>query len=157
MRIMKDTIFCEFYERIKHIGTFSFMAYLLGVVIFLGGAGVWIPVVKDLNSGVLALSDNMMTYSCSLMAPSAISLLLSFLKYKHKVSLVLIVFLATIVVFLFVGYSLLAANSLGLAMLCVVLSLIFWILANHDNIELDDKRFNENIKQNVSKYQSNWG
>lgn len=41
--------------------------------------------------------------------------------------------------------------------MCVVLSLLFWILANYDNIELDDKKFNENIKKNVDKYQSNWG
>ena len=98
-----------------------------------------------------------MTYSCSLMAPSAISLLLSFLKYKHKVSLVLIVFLAALLVFLLVGYSFISANPLGLAIMCVVLSLLFWILANYDNIELDDKKFNENIKKNVDKYQSNWG
>ena len=78
-------------------------------------------------------------------------------KYKHKVSLVLIVFLAALLVFLLVGYSFISANPLGLAIMCVVLSLLFWILANYDNIELDDKKFNENIKKNVDKYQSNWG
>ena len=154
---MQDSIFCELYERIKHVAVFSFVLYFLVVVIVLGGAGVWIPVIQDCNFGMSSLSNNMMTYSCSLMAPSAISLLLSFLKYKHKVSLVLIVFLAALLVFLLVGYSFISANPLGLAIMCVVLSLLFWILANYDNIELDDKKFNENIKKNVDKYQSNWG
>lgn len=154
---MQDSIFCEFYERIKHVAAFSFVLYFLGVVVVLGGAGVGIPVIQDCKLGMSSLSNNMMTYSCSLMAPSAISLLLSFLKYKHKVSMVLIVFLAALLVFLLVGYSFISANPLGLAIMCVVLSLLFWILANYDNIELDDKKFNENIKKNVDKYQSNWG
>lgn len=71
--------------------------------------------------------------------------------------MVLIVFLAALLVFLLVGYSFISANPLGLAIMCVVLSLLFWILANYDNIELDDRKFNENIKKNVDKYQSNWG
>lgn len=82
---MQDSIFGEFYERIKHVAVFSFVLYFLVVVIVLGGAGVWIPVIQDCKLGMSSLSNNMMTYSCSLMAPSAISLLLSFLKYKHKV------------------------------------------------------------------------
>ena len=155
--LCKILFFCEFYERIKHVAIFSFVLYFLVVVILLGGAGVWIPVVQNCKSGMSSLSNNMMTYSCSLMAPSAISLLLSFLKYKHKVSLVLIVFLAALLVFSLVGYSFISSNPLGLAIMCVVLSLLFWILANYDNIELDDKKFNENIKKNVDKYQSNWG
>lgn len=104
------------------------MLYFLVVVIVLGGAGVWIPVIQDCKLGMSSLSNNMMTYSCSLMAPSAISLLLSFLKYKHKVSLVLIVFLAALLVFLLVGYSFISANPLGLAIMCVVLSLLFGFL-----------------------------
>lgn len=65
---MQDSIFCEFYERIKHVAAFSFVLYFLGVVVVLGGAGVWIPVIQDCKLGMSSLSNNMMTYSCSLMA-----------------------------------------------------------------------------------------
>ena len=49
---MQDSIFCEFYERIKHVAVFSFVLYFLVVVIVLGGAGVWIPVIQDCNLGM---------------------------------------------------------------------------------------------------------
>ena len=81
--------------------------------------------------------------------------MLSMRNYKNKVSLVLFVLLVLLVVAITVGCSVFAESLLA-AIVCLVLSLLFWVIANYDNVELNDGKYNESIKAKSQQLSSNW-
>ena len=53
------------------------------------------------------------------------------------------------------GYTV-YAKSFITAVLSAMISLISWVIANTDNVELSDSKFNESIKEGADKLKNNW-
>ena len=152
---MNDNIIYELLHRIKNPWCWSFTLYFIIVIIIFGGIGVWLPIWKEGQIKVASLAINMITYSCALIVPAVVSIMLSMRNYKNKVSLVLFVSLVLLVVAITVGCSVFAESLLA-AIVCLVLSLLFWVIANYDNVELNDGKYNESIKAKSQQLSSNW-
>lgn len=152
---MDDNIICELWHRIKNPWCWSFSLYFLIVIIIFGGIGIWLPVWKERQICIASLAINVITYSCALIVPAVVSIILSMRDYKNKVSLVLFVLFVLLLVAITVGCSVFA-ESLFAASICLVFSLVFWIIANSENAELSDGKYNESIKSKSQQLSSNW-
>ncbi|MCI1741549.1 MAG: hypothetical protein LKI18_04110 [Prevotella sp.] len=149
-------IFQELLGRFKEPWCPSFVMYLILIIIGLGGIGIWLPLLKD-GYSLTSLITNIVSYSCALIAPAMLSIILSIISTKHKVSLALVIIGMVVFVSSAVLYTVFR-NSIVTAMLCALLAIVAWIIANYDNPELNDTKFNisENIKKNSQKFSKNW-
>lgn len=152
---MDDNILCELYHRIKSPWCWSFSLYFVIVIIIVGGIGIWLPILKEGQICIASLAVNVITYSCALIVPAAVSIILSMRDYKNKVSLILFVIFVLLLFAITVGCSVFA-ESLFSSIVCLVFSLLFWIIANCNNPELSDSKFNESIKSKSQELSSNW-
>ncbi len=133
----------------------SFVLYFIFVIIILGGAGIWLPFLENKPVFIEDIITNIVTYSCALIAPSVVSIILSIIKVKNKVSLALVILAMLGIVLFSVGYTV-CAKSIITAVLSAMISLISWVIANTDNVELSDSKFNESIKEGADKLKNNW-
>lgn len=152
---MDGNILLELYSRFKTPWCTSFVLYFVLVVVLFGGTGVWLPIMKDGSSGMQSLSMNLLTYSCAIIVPAWISVILSMLDYKNKVSLILFVVSSLIFVVFAVGEAVYNDNLIC-SVICCVLALFFWVVANYNNTELSDDKFNESIKSKVESLSDKW-
>lgn len=173
---MELNIFQEYWERFKKPWCVSFSLYLIFVVVVFGGLGVlfsiFLSIDSDLQNIIMQKEDssslllnfkikhiasNMATYAIATLIPAMITIFLSFLETKNKVSQIII----SIVIIFFSVFLLYNSTTkdgciaLLAAILSVVIALIFWVIANHDNEYLSDAAFgeivNRDMKQNHNK------
>lgn len=139
-------VFKELGHRLKKPWCISFTLYFFVVVMFFGSAGLWIPAFhsKPLDSEDIIV--NLITYSCALIAPAIIGIILSVIKSRYKLSLTII----CVVILFFVGF-LASKQTWWTAILCVVLSLLSWIIANYDNETLKDDYYKTDLDINIKE------
>lgn len=156
------SIFRELLDRFKSPWhKKSFILYFILVILLLSGLG-WIFQLffhfheKNLGQSVI---ENLMTYSISILAPAFISILLKYFhESSYKVSLIIItVFLLVtegfIISFSYDGISL--GSVIGVT-ISVLVALFLWVIANADNVLLDDEAYDENIYKKVNEHGENW-
>lgn len=155
------SIFSEWLEQFlspwKHL---SFVGFFFGFVILIGCVGIYPPIYRSFmeeNYSSWSIIENVLTYSIALIMPACVTLILnSFSRTEQKVSLIVYTILLFIVLPLALCLvSYLSHNAIP-AIICFVLSLIVWILANHDNSGLLDASYEKNIKENVENNSKNW-
>lgn len=152
---MGDNIYSELLHRFKMPWCNSFAMYFIIVIVLFGSVGVWLPLLKESPFSVESLAINIITYACALIIPAAVSIILSMKDYKNKISLVLFIVAILLAVAFFVGYSVFKGN-LCTSIICCILSLLFWVIANCDNEQLSDDKYNKSIKSNSNKLSENW-
>ena len=154
-------IFSEWFDQFlspwKHL---SFVGFFIGFVIIIGCVGIYSPIyhtIVDENYSSWNIVENILTYSIALIMPACVTLILnSFSRTDQKVSLIvytILLFVLLPLVLCFVSY--LSHNAIP-AIICFVLSLIAWVLANHDNSGLLDASYEKNIKTNVENNSKGW-
>lgn len=169
---MELNIFQEYWGRFKRPWCVSFSLYLIFVVIVFGGLGVlfsiFSPIDNDLsniiaqnedkslllqNFKIKHIASNMATYAIATLIPAMITIFLSFLETKNKVSLIIIsvVILFFSVFLLYNSTTKESFNALISAILSIVIALIFWVIANHDNEYLNDAAFGEIVERGTRK------
>lgn len=152
----------------------SFILYFLFVVIGFGGIGVYMSIYQHcyyLHLSELSLDScpgiheitfssipqNMMTYAIAILIPAALSLFLHVIipKAKYKISHTITVITMLIVAVLFVCFTYIKGN-IWVAGIAVLVSWLYWILANSINDSLKDGSYNEMIKKEVKKHGQDW-
>jgi hypothetical protein len=156
---MADNIFNELLIRLrKPWKKTSFTLYFILVVVLFGGIGVIMSLFFDNDPNKSGFISNLMTYSIALSVPACIAILLQYFpKAENKVSLVLLsvslLLIQVIVIFIF---YFLDKGQFLVASLSTVLSWVFWVIANADNVFLDDEAYDENINRNVNELGEQW-
>ena len=105
------------------------------------------------------VADNMMTYSIALSIPACITIILQYFpKAENQVSLIIsiisLLLIEVVVIVLFVVIN--SDWKFHIAVLGIVLSWIFWTIANSDNKYLDDKSYRQTIKDDLEKHGKDW-
>ena len=152
---MDENIYSELYHRFKKPWCNSFALYLIFVVGVLGGTGIWLPLFKKGPFSIEEFAINIITYSCALIVPAAVNIFVTIKNYKNIVSLVIITLVLVASVIFCVAYSVFN-DALWTSIICCVLSLILWVIANSDNEQLLDDSFRQDIKDKSEKLDSNW-
>lgn len=141
--------------RLKKPWCTSFTLYFIICVIRFGSVGIWLPICRDSKINESSLIMNIITYSCALIIPACVSIILSMLKFKNKVSLILLAILMLCLISVTVGFSIFKDSFLD-AIICLVISLLLWVIANCDNSEMNDDKFNESIKEGTKSVSKDW-
>ena len=147
-------IFKELKERfIKPWKVLSFKLYFFIVIILFGGMGVINTLYNCINKNNWdGFPSNLMTYSLAILVPASITILLHFFPLaKNKVSLVILC-----ITVLSASFLMAFTDSLFLAIICMLLAWVFWIIANSDNAYLDDNAYNDNINSGLSQHGTSW-
>lgn len=137
----------------------SFRLYFFLVIVLFGGTGIWISIFQ--GGSITPVADNMMTYAITLAVPACISIILGYLpQAEHQVSLTIWVISLLIIEVVLIGLFLSAHKHiiwrLIIAILGIILSWFFWIIANSDNKYLDDNSYIQTIKKGTEKHGEGW-
>lgn len=152
----------------------SFVFYFVFMVIGFGGIGVFMsifqynyysplfecstdlhPTIKEIFTSSIA--QNMMTYATAILIPAALSLILHVIipEAKYKVSHTILTIAILIVIILLVCFAYIKGN-MWVASIAIVVSWLFWVLANSNNDSLKDGSYNEMIKKEVKRHGQDW-
>lgn len=154
------SFFKELWERLKYPWKItSFVLYFIFVIIIFGGVGIWLPFFQKSSILLYHVADNMMTYSIALSIPACITIILQYFpKAENQVSLIIsiisLLLIEVVVIVLFVVIN--SDWKFHIAVLGIVLSWIFWTIANSDNKYLDDKSYRQTIKDDLEKHGKDW-
>lgn len=157
----EDNIFQEFWKRFKAPWCVAFTLYFIVVIIVMGGFGVILSILSnefDPTQKMAHIASNFSTFSLALIMPAVISILLSFLQIQNKVSAILVCVVSIAISF---GLLYLCHNTFGgIALFCslvnTVLALFCWVIANHDNVLLNDKSYDNMVKTEIKKHGKDW-
>lgn len=152
---MDENIFKELCHRLKKPWCYSFTLYFIFVVVVLGGTGIWLPFFKAEPFSMEEFAINIITYSCALIVPAAVNIFVTIKDYRNIVSLVIITLVLVASVIFCVGFSVFK-DALWSSIICCILSLILWVIANSDNEQLRDDSFRQSVKDKSEKLASNW-
>ena len=150
----QGNIFTELLNRfVKPWRKWSFVLYFVLIILLFGGMGVIVSIVDGIKSKTIeGIVSNIMTYSLALLVPACITIILQlFISAKNKVSLVIISFVGVSIISL-VAWT----HNIYVAVGCIVLAWFFWVVANSDNVFLDDKAFEEKIKKEMGQHGKDW-
>lgn len=152
-------IFGEFWYRFRKPWCLSFALHFVLMIILIGGLGIILSILNyyfsDKASG-WSIVENIVSYSLALVIPSTIPILQSFNRTSNKVSLL------EITIFLFIlvpiGISIVAYcfKIWWLPIVGVIVSWCGWIIANYENSSLNDRSFEETIREGANKHGQNW-
>lgn len=152
---MDVSFFRELEEKIIEHKSASFYWYLAIYVFVIGGAGIWIPFIKNFPNGMQNLADNLITFSIAIIGPSFYSLSLSFLEFKNKPSLML--FQATLLIVDIILLLLFYQNCpLIPGFILLIEAVLLWKIVNNDNRKLDDHDFNQDVENKVKTLSKDW-
>ena len=148
-----SNIFAELKERIVKPWTISFTLYFILVIVIFGGMGVLVAIKESISKNDWnGFPLTLMTYSLAILVPAGITIILHYFpQAKNKVSLVLVCLCVLVVTALFAS-----VNSIICASFFVILAWVFWVIANADNIELNDNAYSEKIKKGLMDHGKDW-
>ena len=157
---MKKNLFHEIFEKLKQPWKFlAFNLYFIFIVILVGGIDIFYSVKEQYDDGwkeIWDITKNMSAYGLALIAASLVDVLLNSIVENRRSMIILS--MAT-VLFAFVlfnwSYSIKSKFAFFPATIIVILGLITWILANHNNNSLREEFFDE-VSKGVEKHNSNW-
>lgn len=151
----RDNIFQELWYRLKKPWTTSFILYFIVVIIIFGGSGVILSLIYSPNNLKLNISSNLMTYSIALLVPACITILLGFFpKARNKVSLVILIVAILGIEFLTIHWS--CSGAIIASIINTILAWIFWVIANADEIYLNDQSYDSIINKDIKDHGNEW-
>jgi|GEM_PF-2140761 len=138
-----------------------YLTYIFFFILFIGGAGIWISLVKELMSESFNARNftlNIGTYYLALISTSYIDITTNE-KIVNKKSLQVYSF---ILLFIIIGiFSLTFLLSSGFSILLstigILIALFIWHIANCDNEKFNDVSYNAKIRSEVKEiHGNNW-
>jgi hypothetical protein len=151
----KSNIFQELWHRLKMPWTISFSLYFIFVIIIFGGLGVILSFLYCTSNIKLSISSNLMTYSIALLVPACITILLRFFpKANNKVSLVILSVAVLVIEGFIIHWS--YSGAIIASIISTILAWVFWIIANADEIYLNDQSYDYKIKEDIKEHAKNW-
>lgn len=151
----KSNIFQELWYRLKKPWTISFTLYFLFVIIIFGGLGVILSLIYCTDNLKLNISSNLMTYSIALLVPACITILLQFFpKAQNRVSLVILSVAVLVIEGFIIHWS--YSGAIIASILSTILAWVFWVIANADEIYLNDQSYDYKIKEDIKEHAKNW-
>ena len=151
----KKNIFQELWDRFKKPWNISFRLYFIFVIIIFGGLGVILSLIYCTDNLKLNISSNLMTYSIALLVPACITILLQYLpKAQNKVSLVILIVAALVIEGFIIHWS--YSGAIIASILSTILAWVFWVIANADEIYMNDQSYDNKIKEDIKEHAKNW-
>lgn len=146
-----------YYKGIEPCKEPSFILYFIFMVIIFGGTGVLLSLWQWHNGEPLKyVAQNMMTYAIALSVPAALTIFLHIIPHsEYKVSHMILTVSLLILQIIAVCFSFWDGHLI-IAILSIVLSWIYWILANSNNGSLGDNSYNSQIKKDLQNHGTNW-
>lgn len=147
----------HFFKEIKERSKLQFVpfndlytVYLVFFVLLIGGAGIWISLIQELNNtyfNTKSLTLNIGTYYLALITTSYIDITTNE-KIINKKSLQIysFIFLFIIVAIFGLTFILPSSYSLLLSTIGILIALFIWHLANCDNERFNDESYNAKMK-----------
>lgn len=135
----------------------SFVLYFIFMVIIFGGIGVILSLWQWVNGEPMKyVSQNMMTYAIALSVPAALTIFLHIIPHSdYKVSHTILTVSILIIQIVAVCFSFWDGH-LWIAIICTIISWLYWILANSNNASLGDTSYNTQIKKDLKNHGANW-
>lgn len=154
-RTLEIDFFAECWERFKKPWCNSFTAYFVFIIVFFSAGGIIFSLFSSLEAEekISSIASNMSTYFIAIIIPAVINIFLSFFKLRNKVSFIIYM----IVILVLSGILLWLSNTLNMnfvlipAIVGILLSWFFWVIANSDNDNLSDYSFDKKIKDEVER------
>ena len=155
---MDENLLRELLNRLtKPWSKSGFGIYFAVVIVLFGGMGIWLSIYRGGDNVWSNVSDNMFTYSIALFVPAFISIVLPpMLKFKHKLSWVVMIFLMLFVEIVLVVWSERMKGCIIPAIISTLFSWAFWVIANSENPSLWDKSYDNIIKEGEAKHGQGW-
>lgn len=147
----------HFFKEIKERSKLQFVpfndlytVYLVFFVLLIGGAGIWISLIQELNNthfNTKSLTLNIGTYYLALITTSYIDITTNE-KIINKKSLQIysFIFLFIIVAIFGLTFILPSSYSLLLSTIGILIALFIWHLANCDNEKFNDESYSAKMK-----------
>ncbi len=147
----------HFFKEIKERSKLQFVpfndlytVYLVFFVLLIGGAGIWISLIQELNNthfNTKSLTLNIGTYYLALITTSYIDITTND-KIINKKSLQIysFIFLFIIVAIFGLTFILPSSYSLLLSTIGILIALFIWHLANCDNEKFNDESYSAKMK-----------
>ena len=158
----------HFFKEIKERSKLQFVpfndlytVYLVFFVLLIGGAGIWISLIQELNNphfNAKSLTLNIGTYYLALITTSYIDITTNE-KIINKKSLQIysFIFLFIIVAIFGLTFILPSSYSLLLSTIGILIALFIWHLANCDNEKFNDESYNAKMKAGAKEtHGKNW-
>jgi len=158
---MDDTTYnfkAELLRKIKEPWCSAFTGYFIFIIVLFCILGVVIPFLFLDNDTIShSISSSISTYFIALMASSAIEIILSFsTNNKASFAIYSIALFVLGVVLLYLSNYLANSWSLIPALIGLILSFLFWIIANADNPKLNDNYYNEELQKKTDNLKKRW-
>lgn len=152
-------IFCEWFKQFKSPWkSYVFRWYFVVFVVIVGLVGVYPSIYRCFTDAgdISEVAKSISTYSISLIMSSVIQILLSTYKIENKVGLVICgMFFFVLIPFALI-FSIYFFECSIMFVLLLLISWICWVLANHDNVYLNEKTYAEEILNASEKLTDNW-
>ena len=151
---MEETVFQELKNRfLTPWKRAPFLIYFICIIVLFGGCGIWTPLLGHEVGLVGRIAENIMTYSIVLAIPACISIIQTISKTKNQTS---ILYLTISLLLILVGTGIafiLVPTKISIIIACIglILSWIFWIIANSDNEFFIEKPFEQEVNTNAKK------
>lgn len=152
----------EQYERFKMPWkNTAFVSYFIWIVFLFGGLGIISTLISELSSNdphSYIIAQSIATTSVALTAASLIELNLSF-NIRNIPSLIIntVACFGLTILLLFFTFKLKSCLSFIPAILCYLISILIWILANADNQKLSDETYYKIMYQGANELSKDWG
>lgn len=156
---IKNSIFGEFWYRLKKPWCISFTMHFIFYIICIGGLGVLASIFQFVNGkgDIWSITENVITYSLALAIPSIVPILLSFNDTKNKSSLAQITPIVCVVLPILLTFFSYYYKVSWPAVICIAVSWIVWVISQYDNRSLNDKTYGEDIEANAkTRHGQNW-
>lgn len=96
-----------------------------------------------------------MTYSIALLVPACIAILLQYFpKAQNRVSLVILSVAVLVIEGFIIHWS--YSGAIIASILSTILAWVFWVIANADEIYLNDQSYDYKIKEDIKEHAKNW-
>lgn len=158
----------HFFKEIKEKTKLQFIpfndlyfSYLIFFVFIIGGAGIWICIIQEINNpsfSVKNLTINISTYCLALITTSYIDLITNEKIINRKsLHIYCFIFLFIIIAILTSTFLLPSFYPLIPSVIVIILALFVWHLANCENDKFNDESYNAKIKAEAKeKHGEKW-
>ncbi len=140
---------------------FPFFAYLFGIIILFGGAGIWVAIydsyLSPIEDGYL-VAYNMATFFMAIWATAYIDLdLLENIQNKLSLKIIMTVLFLIIVILFFWTFRLKSNSAFIPATIGFCISITIWFLGNASNEKFNEKTYNDKIRSETKeKHGQKW-
>lgn len=155
---LKENVINELWNRFKEPWCFSFGWHFFWYIILIGGLGIVLSIINCYLTKQFdwSIEQNIVSYSLAMVIPAASTIMKTFSKTNNKVGLIDVCSILFIVIPIALSILSYVFKSTLCTICCLVIAWVAWVIANYDNVNLNDKSFDERIKEETKKHGEGW-